>query len=101
MVYEGNKVDLWSAGIILYVMLIGNTIWAEPSLEDKDFYTFLQNYPHNLTSIKEWTRLSPLVIGMHDLPNSCYIDLLSGLLNIDPAHRYTISDVIGSEWFKM
>ncbi len=65
MIYEGNQVDLWSCGIILYVMLIGNTIWSEPSLEDKDFYTFLQNYPNNLRNIEEWTCLSPLVVGMH------------------------------------
>ena len=67
MLYEGNQVDLWSCGIILFVLLIGNTAWSEPSENDPDFLTFLQNYPHSLRNIKEWSRLSPMVLGKENV----------------------------------
>ncbi|KAF9434788.1 Chk1 protein kinase [Entomortierella beljakovae] len=38
--YSGDAVDVWSCGIILYVMMVGDTAWELPSSESEDFRLF-------------------------------------------------------------
>jgi serine/threonine-protein kinase Chk1 len=59
--YEGPKADLWSSGIILYVLLVGNTPWAEPTRHDEEFNQFINCYPNNL-SYSPWCYFSPAVL---------------------------------------
>lgn len=90
MNYEGNQVDVWSCGIILFVLLVGNTIWGEPSTEDPEFLAYIQHYPHQIKRLKEWGSLSPSVL-----------QLLLGILNIDPSLRFTIPLICNTPWFQM
>jgi serine/threonine-protein kinase Chk1 len=48
--YIGTRVDLWSCAIILYVLMAGNTPWAEPTRMDNEFVSFLQWHIPFLTS---------------------------------------------------
>ncbi|KAJ3218084.1 Chk1 protein kinase [Dinochytrium kinnereticum] len=65
--YEGEQVDIWSSGIILYALLAGNTPWAEPTKNDPEFSQYLVCYPNNL-NYDPWTRLSRPVLRMdHEL----------------------------------
>ncbi|KAJ3402246.1 Chk1 protein kinase [Chytridiales sp. JEL 0842] len=87
MKYNGTKVDLWSSGIILFVLLAGNTPWAEPTKNDIEFVEFVQNYETGL-QYETFMRFSKPVLR-----------LVMGLLNVDPEHRYTSSDIEKDPWF--
>jgi serine/threonine-protein kinase Chk1 len=62
MCYEGNQVDLWSCGIILFVMLVGNTAWAEPTAADQEFWAFVHHYPHQLSLLQDWNSIDSSVL---------------------------------------
>jgi serine/threonine-protein kinase Chk1 len=87
--YHGDRVDVWSSGIILYVLLVGNTAWAEPTLNDEEYLMYSQNYPSNL-GFYPWNSFSPFVL-----------ELLLGILNINDDSRFTIDQIRDSSWFKI
>ncbi|KAH6595891.1 hypothetical protein BASA61_003645 [Batrachochytrium salamandrivorans] len=87
MKYDGVRVDIWSAGIILYVLLAGNTPWGEPTLKDAEFKLYQQQSPHGL-DYSPWTTFSPEAL-----------ELICGLLTIDSAYRYTVEHIRGNSWF--
>ena len=61
MNYSGDSVDLWSSGIILYVLLVGNTAWAEPTRRDEEFNRYCLSYPN--LSYHPWDNFSKSVSG--------------------------------------
>ncbi|KAJ3302286.1 Chk1 protein kinase [Kappamyces sp. JEL0829] len=98
MCYEGNQVDLWSCGIILFVMLVGNTAWAEPTAEDQEFMTFVHYYPQHVSRLKDWSTISPSVLVRRQRSPQ---ELIIGLLNIEPTQRFTLDHIAASPWFQM
>ncbi|EPZ36814.1 Pkinase-domain-containing protein [Rozella allomycis CSF55] len=86
--YDGEQVDLWSAGIILYVLLVGNTPWEEPTERDKDFAKFIREGPCGLVE-GSWQNLSNEVK-----------DLLCNILRFDPKERFTLSKIKNHPWFQ-
>ncbi|KAJ3272405.1 Chk1 protein kinase [Terramyces sp. JEL0728] len=84
--YQGDQVDIWSSGIILYVLLSGNTPWAEPTSHDEEFTEFVKRYPNNLDYLS-WSLFSDPVF-----------ELLLGILNINPTKRFTITDIKKNQW---
>ncbi|KAI8927436.1 kinase-like domain-containing protein [Entophlyctis helioformis] len=87
MKYNGDLVDIWSAGILLYVLLAGNTPWAEPTFHDEEFRSYVQMYARGL-NYRPWNEFSPQVLG-----------LLRGILMVDAARRFSIADIRASPWF--
>eukprot|EP00842_Homolaphlyctis_polyrhiza_P006086 jgi/Hompol1/6479/HPOL_002677-RA len=85
--YDGAMVDIWSSGIILYVLLAGNTPWAEPTFHDEEFRLYAQWFDRGL-DYHPWTSFSPMVL-----------ELLRGIMRIDPQHRFTISHIRANQWF--
>lgn len=86
--YLGIQVDMWSMGIILYVLLVGNTLWGEPTNEDEEFVFFLKNY--NDLSVFPWDKFS----GSDSL-----LELLRGLLNPNVKGRWVSKNFRDNEWF--
>ncbi|RUS17371.1 kinase-like domain-containing protein [Endogone sp. FLAS-F59071] len=86
MNYDGIAVDIWSAGVILFVLLLGNTPWDEPTMHSEEFMAYVNHAPN--MDFDPWDRLS-----------SDLLSLLLGILNTDPKRRYTIADIDAHEWF--
>jgi serine/threonine protein kinase len=80
--YDGFMADLWSCGVILYVMLAGKLPFS-----NKDMQALFEQ------------------IKKAQYPPSQYIgeeaaDLIAHLLTVDPAKRYTILEVVKHPWFR-
>jgi serine/threonine protein kinase len=80
--YDGRKTDIWSTGILLYVLVCGCFPW-----HDSDLCTLFEKI-----------KTDPLVLPEHlseDLR-----DLLSKILDKDPNHRITIPNIINHSWYQ-
>jgi serine/threonine protein kinase len=93
--YEGYPVDIWSAGISLYIMLSGtlpfNLKNNESSSMDESSennielqYSIINNEPKHIEKISDEAR-----------------DLLKGLLNKNPNKRLTIDQILNHPWLQM
>ncbi|MBW0481374.1 hypothetical protein O181_021089 [Austropuccinia psidii MF-1] len=85
--YHGPSIDMWSAGIILYVLLVGNTPWDTPTTESPEFAAYVNGV---IWESDPWCRISPELK-----------DLLKQLMNLDPELRITMSQLIRNPWFKL
>lgn len=87
--FDGFAIDLWSAGVILFIMLVGVTPfhWAHDS--DEHF-----NLISSQGRLKE--ALSSWQISLSE--EAC--DLLQNMLWKYPAKRYTLYEIINHPWLK-
>eukprot|EP00906_Rhabdomonas_costata_P025470 RCo036410 len=79
--YDGFKSDLWSCGVMLYVMLAGRLPFYQKQL------------PELVAKIKAADYKMPDTIQ----PDAA--DLITHLLTVDPDKRYTVKDVCAHPWF--
>ncbi|OAL48764.1 serine/threonine-protein kinase-like protein chk1 [Pyrenochaeta sp. DS3sAY3a] len=84
--YEANICDIWSCGIVLFVLLVGNTPWDEPTLRSEEFKEYVQTGGH--TTDELWESLPPSIVS-----------LLRGMLKIDPKERFSLDEVRQHPWF--
>jgi serine/threonine protein kinase len=85
--FDGEAVDIWSCGTILFCMLSGNRSYARAHRSDPQFY-WMTNGIEML--LKDWAvTLSPEAV-----------DLLKGLLKADPRERLTLDEVLNHPWFR-
>ena len=93
--YEGYPVDIWSAGISLYIMLSGTLPFnlknnESSSIEESSEnnielqYSIINNEPKYIEKISDEAR-----------------DLLKGLLNKNPNKRLTIEQILNHPWLQM
>jgi len=81
-----EKCDLWSCGVILYILLVG-----QPPFKGEDKEEILNNILKKNYSMsgKQWERISKYAK-----------ELLQNLLCYDQAKRYSAKEAIEDEWFK-
>ncbi|KAB2574314.1 hypothetical protein BFW01_g8116 [Lasiodiplodia theobromae] len=84
--YEPNIADVWSCGIVLFVLLAGNTPWDEPTRASYEFNEFLQT--KGRTTDELWKKLPPGATS-----------LLRGMLKIDPQERFTLDEIRTHPWY--
>ncbi|KAJ3191633.1 Chk1 protein kinase [Irineochytrium annulatum] len=85
--YDGSQVDIWSSGVILFVLLAGNTPWGEPTHRDLEFVEFARRDGSALSQ-PPWSNISPPVLA-----------LLLGLLEIEPTKRFDVASIRADPWF--
>jgi serine/threonine protein kinase len=84
--FDGEAVDVWTVGTILFCMLSGNRSYETPHKSDAQFYWMT----HGLTTLlNDW--------GV-DLSNDA-IDLLQGMLKLNPRDRLTIQEIENHPWY--
>jgi serine/threonine-protein kinase Chk1 len=84
--YAANICDIWSCGVVLFVLLVGNTPWDEPTMRSDEFKEYVDTGGH--TTDELWQQLPADIIS-----------LLRGMLKLDPSERFTLDEIRTHPWF--
>lgn len=84
--YEANISDIWSCGVVLFVLLVGNTPWDEPTRRSDEFKEYVDT--NGRTTDELWAKLPQDIIS-----------LLRGMLKLDPTTRFTLDEIRTHPWF--
>lgn len=84
--YAANICDIWSCGVVLFVLLVGNTPWDEPTMHSEEFKEYVET--DGRTTDELWQNLPPEILS-----------LLRGMLKLDPAQRFTLDEIRTHPWF--
>ena len=79
--------NIWSLGIIFYLMLSGKLPFSDKITEDEHFF-LIQNLQLNFEG-KEWKSISQEAK-----------DLIHNMLQFDPCKRFSAHEIFESEWMK-
>ncbi|GAA5878016.1 hypothetical protein JCM3774_005981 [Rhodotorula dairenensis] len=87
--YAAEPIDVWSAGIVLFALLFGNTPWDEPTQNSPEFCAFLDG---SIFAHDPWRRL-----GSPD--ESAVSQLVLTILTVDPSQRPRLKDIERMDWY--
>ena len=84
--YLAYLTDIWSIGILIFVLLTGEIPWEFPVLEDEKFDYFIRNDGN--INLGPWAKV-----------DFTHLNLLRKILQPDPENRVSISSLIIHPWF--
>lgn len=84
--FDGPAVDLWAAGVILFLMLTGYPPWNRPELTDTRFKYMTNGYLVQM--LIEWQ------VGL----SADAMDLLQRMFWLDPTDRLSLEQVCAHPW---
>ncbi|KAI1177316.1 CAMK/CAMKL/CHK1 protein kinase [Nemania sp. FL0916] len=84
--YSPEAVDIWSCGVILFVLLVGNTPWDEPTAQSWEFQEYKKTNGRSSDAL--WERIPADALS-----------LLRGMMNIDPKRRFTLAQIRQHPWY--
>lgn len=90
--YAADLADIWSCGVVLFVLLAGNTPWSKP-VEGRDEYGRPNEYSDYVR-----TNGKPDDELWQALPSDV-LSLLRGMMKIDVKTRFSLEDVRRHPWF--
>lgn len=85
--YAANLVDIWSCGVVLFVLLVGNTPWDEPTSQSWEFEEYCRNSGRSTDEL--WNKLPTDVLS-----------LLRGMMNVDPKKRFNMDQIKHHLWYQ-
>lgn len=98
--FDGFAIDLWAAGVILFIMLVGRPPWPFASMEVPEFREVAVNgMPDGPIDRLDQCGVGRLAIalGKPDLSLAA-ADLLQKMLSIDPRQRLSLAEIQGHPW---
>lgn len=84
--YSGDFVDIWSCGVVLFVLLVGNTPWDEPLERSYEFADYVKSNGHPEDDL--WKSLPKETLS-----------LLRGIMRVNPKERFSLADIRRHPWF--
>ncbi len=84
--YYGDYVDIWSCGVVLFVLLVGNTPWDEPLDRSYEFDQYVKT--NGRPDDELW----------HNLPAET-LSLLRGVMRVSPSERFSLNDIRRHPWY--
>ena len=84
--YHGDLVDIWSCGVVLFVLLAGNTPWDEPLDTSYEFHDYVMS--NGRPDDELWQKLPTETLS-----------LLRSMMRVEPEHRFSLADVRRHPWF--
>lgn len=84
--FDGFAIDLWAAGVILYIMLTGFPPYDQASRTDQRFDLIING--SLMRQLKSWG------INLSEEAG----DLLQSMLVLDPRERLTLAEVLAHPW---
>lgn len=89
--YDPKKADIWSLGVVLFIMMTGNPPMERPSDKDKRFGMIKQGKIAEM--LRQWE--------MDTFFSEDCLDLLSKMLVVDPAQRIDLERLMNHPWVKL
>jgi serine/threonine-protein kinase Chk1 len=84
--YSANLADIWSCGVVLFVLLVGNTPWDEPTAASWEFEEYNGKRGHSTDEL--WQKLPKSVLS-----------LLRGMMNVDTSQRFSFQQIKAHPWY--
>ena len=84
--YQGDYVDIWSCGVVLFVLLVGNTPWDEPLDRSYEYDQYVKT--NGRPDDELW----------HNLPAET-LSLLRGMMRVNPKERLSLAEIRRHPWF--
>ena len=84
--YQGDYVDVWSCGVVLFVLLVGNTPWDEPLDRSYEFDQYVKT--NGRPDDELW----------HNLPAET-LSLLRAMMRVNPKERFSLAEIRRHPWF--
>ncbi|RYP11124.1 hypothetical protein DL765_007873 [Monosporascus sp. GIB2] len=84
--YAADLVDIWSCGVILFVLLVGNTPWDEPTKTSWEFQEYVRT--NGRSSDDLWKRVPPDALS-----------LLRGMMNVEAKKRFSFAQIRRHPWY--
>ncbi|BGP57421.1 Chk1 protein kinase [Rhodotorula sphaerocarpa] len=87
--YAAEPIDVWSAGVVLFALLFGNTPWDEPTPASPEFAAYLNG---SILAQDPWRRLG-------SAQTSAIAQLVLKMLTVDPERRPRLKEIERMEWY--
>ncbi|GAA5886823.1 hypothetical protein JCM16303_005718 [Sporobolomyces ruberrimus] len=82
--YAAEPIDVWSAGVLLFALLVGNTPWDEPTQNSAEFCAYVDG---SILSMDPWSRIK-----------GGALDTLLRMLELDANKRIRVKDLEKLDW---